>query len=150
MDFAGGTNVRIGKILVAIDGSEHAQRALDHALSLALKYRAVVYLVHVLSPLPLMTEQAEVGEEIEEKRRALAEEFLEQAVRQVEKRGVRNFQSTLLLGAPERMIVDFAGRNGIDMIVMGSRGAGAVENLLLGSVSHKVCQLAPCTCVTVK
>ncbi|MBW2123298.1 MAG: universal stress protein, partial [Deltaproteobacteria bacterium] len=136
--------------LVAIDGSEHAQRALDHALSLALKYRAVVYLVHVLSPLPLMTEQAEVGEEIEEKRRALAEEFLEQAVRQVEKRGVRNFQSTLLLGAPERMIVDFAGRNGIDMIVMGSRGAGAVENLLLGSVSHKVCQLAPCTCVTVK
>jgi len=142
--------VRIGKILVAIDGSEHAQRALDHALSLALKYRAVVYLVHVLSPLPLMTEQAEVGEEIEEKRRALAEEFLEQAVRQVEKRGVRNFQSTLLLGAPERMIVDFAGRNGIDMIVMGSRGAGAVENLLLGSVSHKVCQLAPCTCVTVK
>ena len=35
-------------------------------------------------------------------------------------------------------------------VVVGSRGLSEIRGLLLGSVSHKVCQLAPCTCVTVK
>jgi len=53
-------------------------------------------------------------------------------------------------GQPARSIVEFAKDRGIDVIVMGSRGTGDMEGLLLGSVSHKVTSLAPCTCVTVK
>lgn len=50
--------------------------------------------------------------------------------------------------APE--IVRCAVEEDADLIVMGSRGLGYLEELLMGSVSHKVAQLAPCSCVTVK
>lgn len=56
----------------------------------------------------------------------------------------------MLQGDPAQEIIEFSRKNSIDMIVIGSRGAGTVETLLLGSVSHKVCHLANCTCVTVK
>ena len=47
------------------------------------------------------------------------------------------------------MIAGYAKANAIDLIVMGRRGLGAIGGLLLGSVSHKVTQLAPCACMTV-
>ena len=53
-------------------------------------------------------------------------------------------------GRPADTIVAAAERDKADMIVMGSRGFSDLKGLLLGSVSHKVSHLAPCTCVTVK
>ena len=58
--------------------------------------------------------------------------------------------TTAVFGLAPILIVAFAKDRGIDAIVMGSRGTGDMEGLLLGSVSHKVTSLAPCTCVTVK
>ncbi len=54
------------------------------------------------------------------------------------------------VGNPARTIVAFAARSGADLIVMGGRGHGDIEGFLLGSVSHKVSNLAECTCMTVK
>jgi nucleotide-binding universal stress UspA family protein len=47
-------------------------------------------------------------------------------------------------------ILDVAGSEGVDIIVMGSRGLSDARALFLGSVSHKVANHAACTCVTVK
>ena len=47
-------------------------------------------------------------------------------------------------------IVAMAKSEGVDMLFLGSRGLGEITGLLLGSVSHKVMNLAPCTCVIVK
>ena len=47
-------------------------------------------------------------------------------------------------------IVAMAKSEGVDMLFLGSRGLGEITGLLLGSASHKVVSLAPCTCVTVK
>jgi nucleotide-binding universal stress UspA family protein len=54
------------------------------------------------------------------------------------------------VGDPASTILSVAKNQGIDLIVMGSRGLGNLKGLLLGSGSHKVSQLSQCTCVTVK
>ena len=52
-------------------------------------------------------------------------------------------------GPPARTIVQFAREKGCDLIVLGSRGLGATEGYLLGSVSHKVTGLADCPVMVV-
>jgi nucleotide-binding universal stress UspA family protein len=53
-------------------------------------------------------------------------------------------------GNPAEEIVRYANDHGIDLIVMGHRGAGGLQGLLMGSVSHKVIQLASCPVILVK
>lgn len=53
-------------------------------------------------------------------------------------------------GDPAECIVDRVGKEQADLLVAGSRGLGNVKGMLMGSVSHKLVQLAPCTCITVK
>lgn len=53
-------------------------------------------------------------------------------------------------GDPAKLIVSVAEETKPDMIVMGSRGLSNLKGILIGSVSHKVSQLAKCTCVTVR
>ena len=71
-------------------------------------------------------------------------------LRGVQAKGVRDVEVIVVEGDPVRTIVDTAKARDIDMIVIGSRGRGDLEGLLLGSVSHMVVQLAPCTCVVVR
>ncbi len=138
----------LNKILIATDGSDHARKALEYASDIAAKYEATVYLIHVVSPLPSMPE-VDV-QKIQDIQQKIAKEIIEEAEREIKKKGVESYQSTILQGQPAQEIIEFARKNSVDMIVMGSHGAGSVETLLLGSVSHKVSHLADCTCVTVK
>ena len=142
----------IEKILVATDGSDHARKAVDYACDLALKYNATVYLLHVIhrSDIPKEVFKYIKAKRIEELLQEIGNRIIEVAEREAKRRGVKNFRSAIVKGDPVESITEFARENSVDMIVMGSRGLGSLEGLLLGSVSHKVCHLAPCTCVTVK
>jgi nucleotide-binding universal stress UspA family protein len=137
------------KILVATDGSDHARKAIEFASDFALKYKATVYLIHVIAPLHSIAE-AYVFQQVEDNQQRVAQEIIEKAERLVKEKGVERYQSTIIHGNPAQEITEFARKNNVDLIVLGSRGAGKVEMLMLGSVSHKVCHLADCTCVTVK
>ncbi len=135
-------------ILVATDGSDHARKAIGYASDIAAKYKAMIYLIHVVPP---MHSVAEVDvKKLQDIQQTMAKQIIEEAETEVKKKGVESYQSTILQGQPAREIIEFARKNSVDMIVMGSHGAGKVETLMLGSVSNKVCHLAECTCVTVK
>lgn len=82
-------------------------------------------------------------------RQAVAERVLAAAERSLREQGVRKIATVTLDGDPAPAILDRAREAGADMIVMGNRGLGDLKGLVLGSVSHKVASLAPCTCVTV-
>ena len=64
--------------------------------------------------------------------------------------GVGDVRGEVKTGQPARAIIKTAEAGGYDAIVIGSRGHGDLEGLLLGSVSHKVASLAKCTVITVK
>lgn len=150
----------IRKILVAIDGSEHAWKALDLASELAKGHQAELIVLHVLAHEPVpeaLRTYAEVeGLPVEEEAarfrygRTLGDALTREAQDRARAGGVAAVEARTAEGKPATVIVETAKAERADMIVMGSRGLSEPRALLLGSVSHKVAHLAPCTCVTVK
>ncbi len=81
---------------------------------------------------------------------AMAQNITEAGKRLALDNGAKDVSTAVLDGDPATSIVDYAERANADLIVIGSRGLSDFKGLLVGSVSHKVSQLAKCTCVTVK
>lgn len=146
----------IKNILVPTDGSTHAKKAIDYASDLASKYGATVHLMHVISKseIPEGLDRYMDVERIEEPReqvlKKIGDGIIKSGVTEAKGKGMNNVKSSIVIGDPAEKIVEFAKDNGVDMIIMGSRGLGAMKGILLGSVSSKVCHAAGCTCVTVK
>jgi nucleotide-binding universal stress UspA family protein len=146
--------------LVAVDGSDHGWKALDLATDLAKASDAAVLILHVIpyEPMPEgLVELAEVEKiPIEEERaryyagRKLGDQIVNEAEARARNNGLARVATEVLEGNPASEIIALAKSKGVDMIVFGSRGLGDVKSLLMGSVSHKVMHLAPCTCVAVK
>jgi len=142
-------------ILVAIDGSAHSKKALQLACELATKLEGKLHLIHVAQT-PHQDKTLVLGaasitvhasrQELEK----IGRKVLDAATQLMEKTGCTQFESEVLTGNPAKAIIKAATERKADMIVMGSRGLSDFEGLMLGSVSHKVNQFAPCTCVFVK
>jgi nucleotide-binding universal stress UspA family protein len=64
--------------------------------------------------------------------------------------GAEDVEARAVLGDPAEEVVAFARDRDADLIISGSRGFGRLKSLLLGSTSHKIAQLAECSCLTVK
>jgi nucleotide-binding universal stress UspA family protein len=129
-------------ILVAVDGSVHAERALDDAIDLAGSERARLTLITgvVELPWPAYLSPASVGD-ITDAARAEAEAILRRARDRVP---ADQPVTTVLTDAPIRQAVLRQIETGAhDLVVMGSRGRGAVRSTLLGSVSHFVLHHSP-------
>jgi len=145
----------ISNILIPVDGSEHSRKALELGCDLAKKYSAAVHLIHVTeSPIREHT-MALGGAAItlhaspEELKQAGSRE-LEFASEYANNHGVKEVTTEVEGGSPAHRIVESAKDIHADMIVMGSRGLSDLAGLLVGSVSHKVTNMAPCTCITVR
>lgn len=129
------------KILVPVDGSEHALRAVAHVARLH-EGRGEVS-VHLLNVEPAPVEWQTHGLESEAVRdhlRSLGERKLE-AARELLRRAGLPHEASVLLGDPAPSIARAAKDLGCDEIVMGTRGLGSVTGLVLGSVATKVVHL---------
>jgi nucleotide-binding universal stress UspA family protein len=148
------------KFLVAVDGSEHGWKALDLATDLAKASDGEVVILHVVpyEAAPKGLEHfAEVeGTSIEELKsryhyeRTMGDQITDEAEARVRKNGLDTVTAKVAEGNPANEIVALARTQRADMVFLGSRGLGDVKGLLMGSVSHKVMHLAPCTCVAVR
>jgi nucleotide-binding universal stress UspA family protein len=82
--------------------------------------------------------------------KTIGDRITSEAAARVRKNGLARVTTKVAEGSAAGQIVALAESEGADMVFLGSRGLGDVGGLLMGSVSHKVMHLAPCTCVAVK
>ncbi|MGD2173052.1 MAG: universal stress protein [Gammaproteobacteria bacterium] len=80
----------------------------------------------------------------------VGQHLVDEARIHAEKSGVKKVDVHLEDGNPADCILRIIDEESIDCVVVGSRGLGPIEGLFLGSVSHKVLNHAPCTCIVVK
>jgi len=146
--------ISISKILVGYDGSDHSKRATELAVALALKWKAELYLVHVLEErrVPKDFSQFAKMEDVSplDYFDLVSKRLLEPAANRAKAAGVRKVQAISLRGDPANQILRTARDHDVDLIVLGNRGLGKFSRSFLGSVSAKVLQYAKCACVTVK
>ncbi|GLQ05099.1 universal stress protein [Sneathiella chinensis] len=76
--------------------------------------------------------------------------IMEHARQEALKKGVADLETRVEGGNPADRIVELAKSEGADLIVMGCRGLGRLKSLIMGSVSHKVSQVSPCSYLVVK
>lgn len=123
------------RILLATDGSDHSVRSTKHAAALAKQFDGTVEIVYVVdgnkSKQDVLHNMSEYEIELKRKEKTRSvQEVLEQE-------GV-SFNTHILHGEPGPTIVEFANESDYDCVVIGSRGHNALQEMILGSVSHKV------------
>ena len=136
------------KILVAVDGSDNSLRAVDHARAIVERFDATLILVHAYPHTSDLRGYADFAKLVA--RRKKAGQAIIDRVR--EQLGDTPFaiQETLLEGPESDAILRVAESQRADLIVMGTRGLGALKGVLLGSVSRKVLHYAACSVMVVK
>jgi nucleotide-binding universal stress UspA family protein len=131
------------RILVAVDGSQPSLKAARMAADIAMRFGAKLTLVHVVPKLLLPPDVYGLTiAEVEKEHRAYAEKLLEQAIAALEEPGL-DVDTTILYGAPAESIAEVAAAPDASLVVVGSRGHGAVARMFVGSVSDRLVHISP-------
>lgn len=144
--------MKIGKILVPYDGSEHSKRAFSYALDLAKKYSSELVVASCILAQDQLSEVSVPEEENLElqRQRNIASDIL--SVPEIESEEAKVVYKGVVLKTPSvaDAILLYAESNDIDIIVVGSRGLGGFKKLLLGSVASALSQYSKCPVLIVK
>ncbi|MCR6546841.1 universal stress protein [Dehalobacterium formicoaceticum] len=133
------------KIMVAIDGSAHSMKAVDASIELAKKGNGQVDIIYVTPVLAhYMRDSAQMIVALGKKLTEEANSIMEEATNKFKDSGVE-YITTIKTGDAADVIIREAEEKGTQVIVMGSRGLGAISRFVIGSVSTKVLTHAPCS-----
>ncbi|NLD54704.1 MAG: universal stress protein [Burkholderiaceae bacterium] len=141
----------MAKVLIPVDGSAPSLRAIDSVLKEIEEGRQID--IHVLNVQPQVISghaRAYLSKEmVDEYYREEADKAMKAAKEKLEKAGAR-YTEERMIGAPGECIARYVKSHGIEMIVMGTRGLGTVQGMLLGSVASKVLHLVDVPVLLVK
>jgi nucleotide-binding universal stress UspA family protein len=137
-------NMLFNHILVPYDGSQPSAKALEKAIQFVkadpatrltvahvINLQRVVVIAEMTFPQP-----EDYQEQVKEKGNAL----LDQIKHKLD--DLPHSNVVVLAGSPAEAIVDYSDKGDYDLIIMGSRGLGAIREIMVGSVSHNVLQHA--------
>ncbi len=138
-------------ILVALDGSELAEKALPVARDLATSSGGTIHLIQAVSRQPELEAVQSAGEfnpqlvevsldqarRLIETRQTRGQEYLDRVAVELTNAGLK-VETTILEGAADEQIISYSREHRVDLIVISTHGFGGVKRLLLGSVTDRV------------
>jgi len=131
------------RVLVAVDGSDPSLKAVRMAAEVARRFGAALSMVHVVPRLLLPPDVYGLTiATVEREHRAYAERVLEDARKALDVPGL-SISTAVLFGSPAECIAEQAAAPDVGMVVVGSRGHGAVARVFLGSVSDRLVHICP-------
>lgn len=136
------------RILLAVDGSDNSLRAADEAVKIAsLSKDCIIEMIYVIDFDKVKTDvlHSEGKTALDYSRRKHLIPFEDKL-----KTNEINYELKLLNGYPGPTIINYANDEAVDLLIMGSRGLNAFQEMVLGSVSHKVVKHAECPVMIVK
>jgi len=144
----------VKQILVATDGSEGSDRAVDFAVNLAKAYGATLLIINIRGgyglPVALLRQFSNAdGAWLGELLTSMSGEVLKSARDRALKIGAPTIVLESRGGTIAQSVIDFAEEKQADAIVVGKQGSGHVADILLGSVPQKLLSLATCVMAVV-
>ena len=140
---------KFSKVLVAVDGSEYSMNAAEYAISITKEYGSQLIALHVITS-DVITIASTFSPQMEEIKKN-AQEYFDK----IRRKGEANWDIPLrteLIASSSVVggIIDFAEKENIDLIVVGTRGRSGLKRLLLGSVASGIVNYAHCPVMIVK
>ncbi len=134
---------RLQHLLVPLDFSGKSRQALRYAVPLAQKFAAKIHLVHVLRPVgkAAPAELAHLKHEAIKRLGEMSAELLPPRLRA---------GNAVLVGRPADQILQLAGKNNIDLIVLTTKGRSGLARVLVGSTAEHIMRHAPCPVMSIR
>jgi universal stress protein A len=142
----------IKTITCCVDFSDNAMAAFERAMEIAEKFKAKLFVIHVLPPTfnPLSTDTEWVLEE--EPKKSLILKIEEKMQQDYGSKAAERIDYELLVldGHVSSEIIRFLEERGVDLVILGSYGASGMGLVLFGSVANRIAHKAPCSVMIVR
>ena len=145
--------VTVKKILAPIDRSKYKEKIITYAISLGKAWGAEITAIHVIDPGRGIPGGRIKKKELEREEAAKrpAEELLNEVDLQAKKESINIKKEVVEVSdTVGKAIIEYARKNNIDVIVIGTTGMSAIQKIFLGSVANKVIHDAHCTVIAVR
>jgi len=136
----------IDTVVIATDGSESVERAVDVALDLARRFDAAVHALYVVDESDVDSSPESIREELQ----SALEETGEEALSAVRDRADREVETVVREGRPAAEICEYAREEDVDVVATGTRGRHGENRFLIGSVAEHVVRTCPVPVLTVR
>ncbi len=143
---------RLKHILVGCDFSSDSVLALEHAISLAQEFQAELHLLHVLEPSQRSSDFPAMAKGDEHRLEEVREHLESRLAAMVPAEACHWCapKTAVRMGKPFEELIRYAASHEIDMIVLGIRGHGLIETLMVGSTTDRIVRQCPCPVLTVR
>jgi nucleotide-binding universal stress UspA family protein len=140
------------KILVPVDFSADAHRAILTATDLARRYDGALTLLHVFQPMTLLVPDGYIFFTPSQMAEVISNcsELLSRLQAEALAAGAPRVATEQLQGVAAAEISAYASQHDFDLIVMGTHGRTGIAHAVLGSVAERVVRAAPCPVLTVR
>ena len=135
------------QILVCCDGSKYSEKAIRIACDMAKSYGSELTLIHIIEKTTKSNILA--GSEYTKILRKYAKDVMQKAQKITDQEGIKSRIITKEGNIADE-IVKYSKQHNIDLIIVGSKGLGAVVKFLLGSISSKIANHSLCSVLIIK